>query len=301
MSQELSYYARDGAAGVRKAASALLVMGALLLPGPMAVGQSEAAQRASGAGQRIPSFAVSWVKPNVSNDGRWRLGPTFTGWSGMGVTVLKIVKEAYGISEDDRIEGVSKWITTQRFDFEGKVDDTDVPTLRKLDYDQRRTMLQAFLAERVSFAAHYEARTLPIYALVVADGGSKLRQSAPDPNGPGRSKGMGGLIQRGDPDLIVEGGTMPFLAQHLSLVLGRTVVDRTGLTGRYDYELEWAPELEAASSVPMGNGKPPLAQTPASGPSIFTAVRGQLGLELKSEKGPVEVLIIDRVEKPTPN
>jgi uncharacterized protein (TIGR03435 family) len=162
-------------------------------------------------------------------------------------------------------------------------------------------MLQGFLAKRFHFAAHYETRMLPIYTLVVGKNGPRVRESPPAPNGPGRRKGMGGLIRRGDPHLIVEGGTMPHLAKHLSLSLGRTVVDHTGLTGRYDYELDWAPDIEVISPSSTKNEGPPAAQMPSGGPSIFTAVREQLGLELKSGKGPVEVLVIDQVEEPTPN
>ncbi|MGH9606223.1 MAG: TIGR03435 family protein [Terracidiphilus sp.] len=101
----------------------------------------------------------------------------------------------------------------------------------------------------------------------------------------------------------VQGGTMQDLARSLSLVLRRHVVDETGLTGRYDWELNWTPDLNPSPVVaaPADAEQPADAAPEPSGPSIFTAIQKQLGLQLESQKGPVEVLVIDHVEEPTPN
>jgi uncharacterized protein (TIGR03435 family) len=113
---------------------------------------------------------------------------------------------------------------------------------------------------------------------------------------------MSGLVKHGDPHLIVEGGTMAALALHLSYPAGRTVVDKTGLIGRYDYRLDWTPDTVRASDNPLSNAAGLSVPTPdLSAPSLFKAVEEQLGLKLEPEKGPVQILVIDHVERPSPN
>jgi uncharacterized protein (TIGR03435 family) len=135
-------------------------------------------------------------------------------------------------------------------------------------------MVQALLVERFNMKLHEETRMLPAYDLVVAKGGSKLEISKAN----GKSIGAGGT------HLTVQGLTMPLIAQELSLVVGRVVVDKTGLTDRYDLKLVWAAD-----------------DAPDSGPSLFTAIQEQLGLKLESAEEPVPVLVIDRVDMPSAN
>jgi uncharacterized protein (TIGR03435 family) len=112
---------------------------------------------------------------------------------------------------------------------------------------------------------------------------------------------MGGLIRKSNEhQLAVEKGTMPSLARLLTLIVGYTVVDQTGLTGRYDYELDWAPDQEETISAADSAPASPAAAPPV-GPSIFAAVKDQLGLKLEPHKGPVQVVVIDRVSQPSPN
>ena len=115
----------------------------------------------------VPEFAITSVKPNKLNDGRWKLQFTLEGYSAMGVTVRKFIQEAYGIFEEDRISGVPNWADTQKYDIQARVDDTDLVTLHKLNLDQRRLMLQALLADRSKLRVHREDKDLPIYALIL--------------------------------------------------------------------------------------------------------------------------------------
>jgi uncharacterized protein (TIGR03435 family) len=253
------------------------------------------------ANAKIPKFAVSWVKPTGVKDGRWRLSPTSNGWSALDVSVLQMIKEAYAIDQDSRILGAPPWLSTQKFDFEAKIDDADIAAFQALHYDQHRVMLQRFLADRFSLASHFETRELPTYVLSVAKDGPRLHESASDPNDPLLKRGMGGLIRKSNEhQLAVEKGTMPSLARLLTLIVGYTVVDQTGLTGRYDYELDWAPDQEETISAADSAPASPAAAPPV-GPSIFAAVKDQLGLKLEPHKGPVQVVVIDRVSQPSPN
>jgi uncharacterized protein (TIGR03435 family) len=132
------------------------------------------------------------------------------------------------------------------------------------------------LEDRFKLAVHRETRQLPVFVMTVAKSGSKLR--AADPNGEGF---LGRRGVRGP--LTGRKASMPGLAATLSLVMGRKVLDRTGLTGLYDFTLEYAPDNAVDSELP----------------SLVTALQEQLGLKLESSKGPVEVLVIDHAEKPT--
>jgi uncharacterized protein (TIGR03435 family) len=153
---------------------------------------------------------------------------------------------------------------------------------------EKELMMQSLLADRFQFKAHFEAREMPVYELTIAKGGSKLRDSA-DPTKPRVS--VGSSMVRGT-------STLQFLIDALqcSPDLGRRkIIDKTGLTGIYDYSLKWSP-MQAASAA--GSAAAPAG---VEGPDLFTAIEDQLGLKLVPTKGPGEVLIIDRIEQPTPN
>lgn len=177
-------------------------------------------------------------------------------------------------------------------------------------------MLQALIEDRFKVMLHRETRQLPVFELTVAKGGLKLRPSkegsctpysmdSPPPAAPAPGSvpptfcgfprsGFDGLHRT----LEGTGVSIATLATNLSrLELHRTIIDRTGLPGTFDVHLKWS------SDAPAGPGGPGTAPAPnlTEAPSIFTAVQQQLGLKLESTKGPVEVLIIDHVEKPGAN
>jgi uncharacterized protein (TIGR03435 family) len=196
-----------------------------------------------------------------------------------------------------------------------------------LKMEQRRTMLLPLLEERFGLKYHHESRELPMYSLVVAKGGPKLKVStapmpappgasaAPagpaSPEGSGRDVGLSkerpggpGMMRMSPGGIEANGGGMEFLAHALSGLVGRSVVDKTGLTGSYDYSLNWTPDQSSMPTMgPAGGGPPPQGDAPVdpNGPTLFTALEEQLGLKLQSEKGKVDVIVIDHIDLPTEN
>jgi len=180
----------------------------------------------------------------------------------------------------------SDWVNDEQFDVSAKADPAVLEAWKKLppaeQQKQLRQMVQKMLADRFHLREHTEKRDMPVYALVVAKGGAKLTPSPPDPPADrGLQVDLGLIAGRGL--------TMDTLAQMLwtRRELGsRKVIDRTGLTGKYDLKLKWTPEGDPAD---------------AGGPSIFTAIQEQLGLKLEPAKAPMDVVVIDHIEKPTAN
>jgi uncharacterized protein (TIGR03435 family) len=203
-----------------------------------------------------------------------------------GIDLKTLIGIAYEV-QDFQISGGPGWLGSDRFEINAKCEG-DV----NLTMEQYRPLLQALLADRMKLTFHRDSKELPIYALVVGKSGPKLKESDPNERGPMMRMGRGQLTGTKVP--------MAFLAKHLSRQLRRTVLDKTGLSGGYNFTLEWTPE----PGQMMGPGEPgPEAAPPSesSGPSIFTALQEQLGLKLESQRGPVEILIIDGVEKPSEN
>jgi uncharacterized protein (TIGR03435 family) len=198
------------------------------------------------------------------------------------VSLRALLKEAYGI-RDFQIASAPSWIDSERFDIQARSSDAGGDK-------QVRLMLQSLLADRFKLLAHRESRDLQAYVLTVAKNGSKLTAAAQHP------EGASGVRIRGSGRLTGTQATTGQLAQALSdihlngsTILDRPVLDLTGLSGTYDFTLEWTPDLAASDS------------TDRSGPSIFTAVQEQLGLKLEKQKAPVDIFVIDHVEKPAEN
>ena len=151
-------------------------------------------------------------------------------------------------------------------------------------------MRQALLADRFKLSFHRETKEMPVYELVVAKNGPKLQTSTA-----GQAQ-----IRMGRGTLTAQKTSLNLLANNLSQNVGRVVIDKTGLTGDFDIKLEWTPEDGERMGPPRDNGETP-PSAPAPGLSIFTALQEQLGLKLEARKGPVEILVIDRTEKPSEN
>jgi uncharacterized protein (TIGR03435 family) len=169
-------------------------------------------------------------------------------------------------------------------------------------------MFQPLLADRFKLKFHYETRELPVYVLTIAKNGPKLKESQPDPAGPPGPAGMRGkhmMRLMGMGHLEAQGISVTLLTHELSRQLGRTVIDKTGLTGNYDFGLQWTPDLGTGPTFKGPQGGPSAgdngAAPDASGPTIFTAIQEQLGLKVESQKGPVRVMVIDHVEPPSAN
>jgi uncharacterized protein (TIGR03435 family) len=243
-----------------------------------------------------PSFEVASIKPSKTNSGvTARVGNGQGG--GRNVTLKMLVAAAYRVQEF-QIVGGPGWIGSDRFDVEGKAENP------RADPDQLRLMLQSLLEDRFQLKLHRENKEAPIYALVVAKDGPKINlapdQTSPPVNGPAQ-QGAGpnrGAMRIGGGTLVGNAVTLSLFTRLLSQRLDRTVVDKTNLEGRFDIRLNWTPDVGEVVLDPGGNPLPP---ADATGPSIFTAIQEQLGLRLESIRGPVDLIIIDGVEKLSAN
>jgi uncharacterized protein (TIGR03435 family) len=200
------------------------------------------------------------------------------------LTLRAMVRYAYDV-RDIQISGGPGWFDSDRWDIAATAG-------REVTDDDRKKMLQSLLTERFRMTFHRETKELPVYALVVAKNGSKLKPTAEGK--PERI--MLNVNGTGFHHMIGESVPLASLAKVLFGPVGRIVIDHTGIEGKFDYSLEWVPD---AANMPLINGAKPEGST--EGPSIFTAVQEQLGLKLESAKGPVEILVIDRAEKAVEN
>jgi uncharacterized protein (TIGR03435 family) len=196
-----------------------------------------------------------------------------------------LITFAYGIHVK-QITGGPAWLDTDLYDILAEPEAEGAPNRKQLE-----GMLQRLLADRFKLTFHRDKKELSVYAIAVGKGGPKLTKSAGDPNG------LPGLFFRGLGVLPAQNAHMSDFAGVLQIVLDRPVVDQTELTGRFDFELKWTPD----ESQFGGRGGGARRDDPEAPPDIFSAMQQQLGLQLKSVKAPTEVLVIDRVEKPSEN
>jgi len=243
-----------------------------------------------------PAFEVSTVKENKSGSSGSSSNSRDGRFTATNVSLKNLLQyQAYGVPES-RIFGGPKWISSERFDIEAKTDSATTDRLRTLPPDQRRiqrqAMFQQLMAERFKLAVHWETRELPVYALVVAKKGPLLHPTKEVDGHTGTSANDGELTAHG----VTLAQMADVLTQELSRELGRVVIDKTGIQGRYDCALKWRPDTGRMTDTTDSS-----VATTDSGPSIFTAIQEQLGLKLESTKGPVQVLVIDRVEMPSEN
>lgn len=258
----------------------------------------------SGAGP-TPSFEVDTVKPSPSGSS----GPSFEiapgRFSAKDATLDELVKLAYNVKASNGIEGEPKWADSEKFDIEAKMGDAGLEAMQKLPpsqrLDQYRLMMQSLLAERFGLTTSTRTKELPVFALVVAKNGPKLTAVE---QGKVRMPSLWGG-SRGE--LHGTSVSMALFADWLSGnadIGGRAIIDQTGLKGSYNFTLKWTRNESGANAMGgMGASQPTISVTPSAqeGPSLVTALQEQLGLKLEAKKGPVEVLVIDHVEEPTPN
>jgi uncharacterized protein (TIGR03435 family) len=262
-----------------------------------------------------PAFDVTSVKPNNAGSGQiGLLSAPGGGWRATNVTLGMLVRVSYQL-QDSQIIGGPKWLFSDRFDVlgSGTAPGREGTMLAKL---------QALLADRFSLVTHTEKRDLPMYKLSLArrDGkiGPKMQLSTADCPVPPPPFGRGNPLPPGPmPQAQVQrcgmtigpgrfaGGnvSMPQLAANLSRIVGGMVVDTTKLAGNYELTLEYAPDPNMGGRSDFQGLPPPLVpeRPPIDGLSIFSALQEQLGLKLESTKGPVDVLVIDGAEQPTPD
>jgi uncharacterized protein (TIGR03435 family) len=288
---------------------------------PLASGLINAAQ-AGDKGQA--TFEVVSVKPSAAG----KCGPMLQFAPGgrirtPGISLRLLIEVAYDV-KDSQVEGGPPWINSECFDIEAKPEDSVGSALDKLPPDQRKEkigeMTQSLLRDRFKLAIGHSTKELPVYMLAVAKNGPKLKPSdfkppehpgsepPPPLRGGERPRMLGGLMMRMG-HLESTGVEIPMLVGALSMVTHRVVIDKTGLSGRYDFTLNWTPdETQLAPGGPEGPGVPgggpmgPGGPPPESNsPDLFTAIQEQLGLKLEAQKAPVDVLVIQHVEKPSEN
>jgi uncharacterized protein (TIGR03435 family) len=251
----------------------------------------------------LPSFDVATIKPSRPGAAGIRaFGPKGADrFLAMNVTVKDLIDFAYTIDDDRQVVGLSGWMISKRYDIDAKVGDAEVVAMSKRppSYNPYRFMQQGLLADRFKLKVHFETRELPIYALVVAKGGPKLKASMMDPANPAEAVKPRSL-RLGVGTASGEGATMGGLAELLEKQgevgntpdgRGRMVVDKTNLSGQYDWTLHWTPWQNLSSSE----------SSDSNGPSLFTALQEQLGLKLEPTKGEVEVVVIDHIDLPSEN
>lgn len=263
----------------------------LLISAPRINGQS---QHVAADGAAPLEFSVVSIKPASPRNDDWQLEFNVDGFVAQGVTLRDVVKEAYGIYQNDRILGGPDWFPERKFDIEAKVDSDNFGRLKQLTLDERRAMLIGMLASRAHFSAHEESVPLAVYGLVKAKGGPKFQTSDAKTLHPGGIQGIEGLVRKSGPGFLdVEGFSMAAFSRSLSFILGRTVVDQTGLTGRYDLSLRWDPTNGSVDTRSENQYK--------QWPDLFAALDEQLGLRLERARLPVTVVRIDSLEIPSAN
>ena len=264
------------------AATAMLLLAAGFSLAASAHGQSKPAA-ANAVTSNPPTFEVVSVKLSKSGCLGMSVSSPPGRFSAHCTTLLGLLYNAYPIKPNAAIPGLPGWANSVLFDVDAKADDDTVVAMQNRpgeeEEKQAQLMLQAALADRFKLRVHNETHEGPVYELVVAKGGFKLKD-APESERPRGYSWGNGRIQ-------VHKGPIGRLEFALSDFLGRTVIDKTGLSGNYDIDLKWTPDEQQG--------------TPDAGPTLFTALEEQLGLKLVSAKGPVEVFVVDHVERPAEN
>ncbi len=237
----------------------------------------------------LPTYDVVSIKPNKTGSGNVSVSIDDGNFDAVNVSLKNLILSAYGLKEG-QLEGLPGWGDTERFDVKAKIVDPDKKLLESLSEDQYRAMRQPILTDRFDLKFHREKKVLAVYELVVMKDGPKFKATteAEEKSDTGVNGVRAGGISVHNTQLTATGVPLSSIADTLSGQLHRIVVDKTGLTGKYNLMLHWTPDDAPA------NGD-------ASAPTLFTAIQEQLGLKLRPGKEEVEALVIDHVAQPSEN
>jgi uncharacterized protein (TIGR03435 family) len=237
-----------------------------------------------------PEFEVATIKPSRAEE-RFSLLVNRSGMLNTTATsVSDLIKFAWDL-HPHQITGGPSWLESEKFDVSGKPDTPGMPGVKQL-----KGMVQKLLEDRFALTFHLESKELPVYAIAAAKDGPKITS---DENNPTGLPGFGG----GPRGLMVRNSTIAEFASMLQAnILDRPVVDQTGFgAARYDFTLKWTPDASQRAMGPPQPNPAPAADDPDAPPDLFTAFQQQLGLKLQPTKAPVNVLVIDRLQKPSGN
>ena len=271
---------------------------------------------------RPPTFEAATIKPSdPASQGQFIRRQPGGRFSTSNMPVRDLVRFAYNV-QDFQLDGLPPWAASERYDIVAKADGDPPPMPPGSDADPMMLMFRSLLVERFQLQLHRDTKEMPIYALTrvrpdrlgprlepstldcqaivaAAQAGARAGGPPPQPPPPDASGRPTCGIRGGFGTLAGNGFPMAQLVNTLAQLVRRTVVDRTGLTGPWAFDLKFAMDANQMPFAP-----PPGAQAPPidpDAPSIYTAVEEQLGLRLESTRGPVDMLIVDRIERPTPD
>jgi uncharacterized protein (TIGR03435 family) len=252
--------------------------------------QAPAAPAILKAPDALPAFDVVSIKPGKPGCLLEMIGPSPDGFHIQCIPLSLLIRFAYGYMslDNERVFGEPAWARSASYNVDAKLEAADAAAFDRLTIEQKASMLQTPLRNRFQLAAHGETRALPVYALVIAKGGPRLKESNPSD---ASTNTLPTVRMRGRGKLEAHHSAVSQIFPFLSPLEGRTIVDRTGLKGKYDFTLAW-------DANPPGHEPAPDEEVR---PSIFTAVQEQLGLKFEPAKAPLDVLVIDHVEKPSEN
>jgi uncharacterized protein (TIGR03435 family) len=226
-----------------------------------------------------PKFEVAAIRP-ATQDNHHNSNSDKASWRGHNLSLKWLIARAYDI-DIGLVSGGPKWVDTESYDINAKIPE---------EFAERKAavievMMQNLLAERFQLMIHREPREVSGFELVVAEKGPKMKSASPDRKGSG--------THTNNTHLKADNLTMESFAKNLSgqQDIGKLVVDKTGLSGGFDFELDWSPERRGAGEGAADEERP----------GIFTALQEQLGLKLKPAKIRVDAIVIDRAEKPSEN
>jgi len=222
-------------------------------------------------------FDIVSIHPDRSGDPGYRVRtPPGEKFTATNVTIKTLLLQAFDI-KDFQLSGAPGWIDTERYDIAAEFDPS-VARIRALSPEELRPLVQSLLLSHFQLKIHRTTKQMPVFSVQAAKGGPKLHRNTGTP---------GHETDWGSDHINAHDVTVAEFCRVLETQLDRVVVDDTGIAGTFDFKLTWTPEARRLAD--------------SAGPSIFTALREQYGLELKSKKGPVEMIIVDRMERPVAN
>jgi uncharacterized protein (TIGR03435 family) len=305
-----------GAAGMLASAAAALSGLAIVMP-------SSAQSQSQNAGEFGPEFKyeVAAIKLDKSGAFRLKMDELPDGLTFVNVPFMLIFRLAYR-PFNDQIIGAPSWFNSDRYDLSAKMDASVAAKLENLSPDQRKRaraqMLRELLEDRFKLKVHRETKEVKGYSLVLANNGVKLKEAKPGDTYPdgirlhGTVTGAGQIFTIGDSKnpgamtITSQGTSIASLAGALTQQLRYTIVDKTGLTGIYDFKLEWTPAPDSSETVGPYDGlrnveHPAVSYDPTGFPYLPKALQQQLGLKLESGKVSGEIIVVDHVERSSEN